>query len=196
MEEGGEEGWKDASVPEPLLFAVARGRRCRVAAQNNRRRPPVLAPSRKPMHRVPSMVSQTGGGACAEAKAGAEAKARFRSLSGGPFVAGRGHAARPRRRIRGAYLGRVCVWADAARSLRRAAGLGSRRIFQPRDRKRTLRIRLRRPAGDALSLERLCVYGTTGITGRLRWAVVVVYSVYGLIPSSLQIAYACLLVCK
>ena len=57
-------------------------------------------------------------------------------------------AQRPARRILGANLGRVCVYADIPVSLRRAAGLGCRRKYRPGGRS----VRLRRTVGDGLSV--------------------------------------------
>jgi hypothetical protein len=57
-----------------------------------------------------------------------------------------------RRRIRGAYLGRICVWADRLVTVARAVGLGCKRIFRPHASKRTLHVCLRRPVGDALNI--------------------------------------------
>ena len=75
------------------------------------------------------------------------------SLPAGPSSYRRSRGTTTHRRKRDAYLGYVCVWPDAARSMRRAAGLGSRRIFRPRGQKRTLRVRFRRAAGYTLSVD-------------------------------------------
>ena len=85
----------------------------------------------------------------AEATQRRQSQARLRrridagSLPGGPDETSAGYertlsasAQCPRRRIRGAYLGQVCVSADGPVTLRRPAGEGARRISSHGGRKR------------------------------------------------------------
>jgi hypothetical protein len=47
-------------------------------------------------------------------------------------------------------LGQVCVSTDSSVTMRRAVGPGTKHIFRPHRRKRSLNVRLRRFVGDAL----------------------------------------------